>query len=60
MNLEEAKSLERRANIFLGEIFIYFACVFMFPLKTIRILAFKWLFWIQKQDREIKEYQEQY
>lgn len=39
----------------LRELFIWFGVVFIFPFRTIRALTWKWYFWLNKVDKEIKK-----
>ena len=51
---------ESFANILLREIILYLACIVIFPLKSIRIIAYKWHIWIQKWDSRIKKDHEEF
>ena len=37
------------------EIMLLMACIVVFPIRTIVILAYKWHLWVQKWDKKIKK-----
>lgn len=60
MKIEKAESLNRKTDTIIREIVLILAATIIFPLKSIRILAFKWHLWIQKWESEIRKDHEDY
>lgn len=56
----KTNTFERFANILLREIILYLSCIILFPLKSIRIIVYKWHLWIQKWDYRIKKDHEEF
>ncbi|AGO49595.1 hypothetical protein Phi4:1_gp182 [Cellulophaga phage phi4:1] len=47
--------MQRDCDNFMREVIIFWAAIFVFPFKTVRILAWKWERWIQNSEAIIKE-----
>lgn len=60
MNLKQAENLNRKTDTIIREVVLILAAIIIFPLKSIRILAFKWHLWIQKWESEIRKDHEDY
>jgi len=56
MNLENLKRVTLKLQIVSREIMLYPAAVIYFPWFTIRILCWKWYFWILSNNATIKAY----
>ena len=47
-------------EMFLRELVLYIAAIFLFPFKTIRALIWQWHFWLSKMDEKIKNDHDEY
>ena len=47
-------------EIFIREILLIWAFFFLFPIKSIRALAWRWEIWLKKVDKEIDKGHEDY
>ena len=53
--MEDIDKMQRDCDNFIREVLIFWAAIFVFPFKTIRILIWKWYKWIEGSEIEIKE-----
>jgi len=48
---------EKKAENFIRDLLLYPIAIIYFPFATIRILLWKWHFWVENNQNVIKEYQ---
>ena len=58
MKTEKKETLNKTDNL-IREILIYPMAVIWFPLMTIRVLVWKWNFWLQAEDEMINVFHKQ-
>ena len=56
MSKEKINRISNKLDNIVREIAIYVIAITVFPFQTIRVLLWKWLFWIQKGEKDIKKF----
>lgn len=46
---------ENSVQILIRELVLYFASLVLFPIRTVRVLVWKWHFWLKSTEAKIKE-----